>query len=152
MGSDQSGLTGRTTESGGHFHNGSWFTDGECHCSLSSLPYAGNTPEYRVWKIARDNGKAAASWVFDGNTPRETYAAVLRGIENDDPEVMDAYRTPDFSGEYADDYSEDDLMRDADWVPNDGTDLRDALTSQYLQEVSDAFWGEIERTARANLA
>lgn len=32
---DQDGLTGRTQESGGHYHNGSWYTDEECGCSLS---------------------------------------------------------------------------------------------------------------------
>jgi hypothetical protein len=29
-GSDQTGYTGRTSEPGGHYHEGSWYTDAEC--------------------------------------------------------------------------------------------------------------------------
>jgi hypothetical protein len=35
MRTDQSGLTGCTSEPGGHYHNGSWFTDKECRCVLT---------------------------------------------------------------------------------------------------------------------
>ena len=47
-------------------------------------------------------GRAAASWVFDGNTKDATYREVLKGIEDGDPEVMDRFRTPDLSGEWTD--------------------------------------------------
>jgi len=106
-----------------------------------------NTPEFRVWVKAQENGRAAASWIFDGNTTRETYARFADGIEEGDPEVMDSVRTPSLAGEYGDDYSEDDLMADTGWVPHDGTDLRDALAEQYNTDVSAAFWGEVERQA-----
>jgi hypothetical protein len=112
-------------------------------------PYAQFTPEHRVWAKAQENGKAAASWIFDGNTTQAEYARVLKGIEDGDPEVMDAYREPDLSGEFAGDYSEDQLMADAGWVPHDGTDLRDDLAAQYNSEVSAAFWHEAERLARS---
>jgi len=110
-------------------------------------PYAPYTPEHRVWAKAQEHGKAAASWVFDGNTPQEQYARVLQGIEDGDPEVMDAYRAPDLSGEYADSYSEDDLMADIGWVPHDGTAMRDDLAGQFNADVSAAFWHEVERLA-----
>ena len=42
-------------------------------------------------KLGRDAGKAAASWTFDGSTPEGTYRRVLRGIEDGDPLIMDAY-------------------------------------------------------------
>lgn len=35
MPSDQSGLTGRTREPGIHYHEGSAYSDAECHCPLS---------------------------------------------------------------------------------------------------------------------
>ena len=45
-------------------------------------------------ELGRDAGKAAASWVFDGNTPEEAYQRVLRGIEEGDPAVLDATEPP----------------------------------------------------------
>ena len=39
-------------------------------------------------------GKAAATWVFDGNTPGEEYWRVLRGIADGDPAVLDAIEPP----------------------------------------------------------
>lgn len=108
-------------------------------------PYTNYTPEARVWEVAQKMGKNAASHVFDGNTTKDTYQHVLKGILEGDPEVMDAYREPDLSGEYGDDYSEEDLMADAGWVPHDGTALRDELAQQYNSEASDAFWHELER-------
>ena len=38
--------------------------------------------------LGRDAGRAAASWMFDGNTPEDTYRAVLRGIEEGDPAIL----------------------------------------------------------------
>lgn len=110
-------------------------------------PYASNTPEHRVWTVAQDKGQAAASWVFDGNTTQETYRRFIRGIADGDPEVLDSVREPSLSGEFADDYSEDQLMTDVGWVPHDGTDMRDDLATQYNDEVSTAFWTAVERAA-----
>jgi hypothetical protein len=101
-----------------------------------------------VWAKAQEHGKAAASWVFDGNTPQDTYRYFIRGIEDGDPAVLEGVREPSLSGEYGDDYSEDELMADVGWVPHDGTDLRDELAHQYNEEVSAAFWHEVERLAR----
>jgi hypothetical protein len=36
-------------------------------------------------ELGRDAGKAAAGWVFDGNTPGEECQRVLSGIEDGDP-------------------------------------------------------------------
>lgn len=114
--------------------------------------YAPNTPEYRAVEVAKRNGKAAASWAFDGSTRRETYAEAVRKIEAGDPEIYDRLRTPDLSGEYAGEFTEADLMEEVGWVPRDGTDLRDELARLYLDEVSSAFWAEVERLAREGLA
>lgn len=114
-------------------------------------PYAQFTPEHRVWAKAQENGKAAASWVTDGNTPAETYRYYLRGIEDGDPAVLDSVRTPDLSGEYRDEYTEDQLLADVGWVPHDGTDLMHELCDQYNLEVSTAFWNEVERRCLAAL-
>jgi hypothetical protein len=71
----------------------------------------------RVVAIAHSYGIAAAQWIFNGNTTDEAYRHVLAGIESGDPEVLDAYRTPDLSGEYAGDYTEDDLASDLELDP-----------------------------------
>lgn len=45
-------------------------------------------------ELGRTAGKAAAAWVFDGNTPEQAYRRVLRGIEEGDPAVLDAIEPP----------------------------------------------------------
>jgi hypothetical protein len=123
------------------------WVDREQH-QASGNPYAQYTPEHRVWAIAQTHGKAAASWVVDGSTSAVSARGLVKGIEDGDPAMLDSIREPGLSGEYAGDYTEDQLMTDAGWVPHDGTDLRDDLASQYNQEVSAAFWHEVERLAR----
>jgi hypothetical protein len=106
-------------------------------------PYAQYTPEHRVWVKAQENGKAAASWVFDGNTDKDTYRKVLQGIDDGDPEVMDGL----YPGSLRGGYTDRDILADAKWVPHDGTSLRDELIEQYDREIVDAFWNEVERQA-----
>lgn len=101
-------------------------------------------------EIGREHGRNAASWVFDGNTPQETYRFVLAGVENIDPLVMDAYREPSLSGEFADDYSERDLMSELD-AEALAAEHQDELCAEYNAAASEAFWHEIERIARYHL-
>jgi hypothetical protein len=110
--------------------------------------YAPYTPEHRAQQAGREDGEAAASWVFDGNTDDATYARVLRGITDGDPEVLDAYRPPDLSGEWADGETPATLAKRVDVVPHDGTLLLDDVCSIYEQAASEAFWAEIERVCR----
>ena len=103
-------------------------------------------------ELGEDAGRAAASWVFDVNTDRETYRAVLAGIEDGDPMVLDAYRTPDLSGEFAGDYSSSDLAGelglDEDWT---SPETLDAACDAWLDAAGEAFWHEVERVARLQL-
>lgn len=64
------------------------------------------------------DGKSAGTWVFDGNTDQRTYAAILKGIEDGDPMVLDGLPQPpaDSSDEYALAYSsgvQDEVTRAA---------------------------------------
>lgn len=99
--------------------------------------------------IGRSHGTAAAQWAFDGNTGDEAYRRVLAGIEAGDPEVLDAYRPSDLSGDYA----SGDLARE---VGLDGpaedpdSDLAEACAA-YCQAASEAFWREVERIAREHI-
>jgi hypothetical protein len=108
-----------------------------------------NTTEQAA-SIGREHGTNAASWVFDGNTPDHAYRDVLQGIEDCDPEVLDAYRVPDLSGEFADDYSEQDLVRDLDLSEGDDEIVSEAANA-YLDAASESFWSEVERIAREHI-
>ena len=99
--------------------------------------------------IGAQHGANAASWVFDGNTSRETYARVLRGIEDGDPAVYDIYSEPNLSGEWADDYSRRQLLDDLGLSRDDV--WADEYEEAYNESSSQAFWTEIERTARHHL-
>ena len=109
-------------------------------------PPAGNITAQAA-DLGRDAGKAAASWVFDGNTPEDAYRAVLAGIEDGDPAILDAYPAPGLS---AGGYTEAGLAGD---LGLDGEDQLppDAVTA-YLDAAGQAYWHETERLAREHLA
>lgn len=120
---------------------------------MTDLP-AGTLPGEmlaEIDKIAAEHGKAAASWAFDGNTDRATYEAARKGIDEGDPEVMDSFRVPDLSGEYAGEYDEQDLARDLD-IPVDEYDTIDEASTEYLNSVNAAYWAEVERMINVQLA
>ena len=128
-------------------------------CSLTMLPGEGDQvrllapagPEdplaARAAELGRDAGKAAATWVFDGNTPDEAYRRVLRGIDDGDPAVLDAIEPPAIGP--AAGYDQDDLARDLGIEPGDRGLPRAA--SAYADAFTSAFWQETERAARDHL-
>jgi len=96
-------------------------------------------------------GKAAGSWVIDGNTSAETAAHILKGIEEGDPEVMDMQPAP-LSGEWAGESIEEllgDLLPDNDVQPAMHDDRYDALLDAYEEGFGEAYWAEVESSARA---
>ena len=95
-------------------------------------------------ELGRDAGKAAAGWVFDGNTPEEEYQRVLRGIEDGDPAVLGATEPPAIGP--AAGYDQDDLAHDLGIEPGNRSLPR--AVSAYADAFTDAFWQETERTAR----
>jgi hypothetical protein len=108
--------------------------------------------------IGREHGINAASWAFDGNTKDETYREILTGIEDGDPAILDRFREPNLSGEYADDYSIRDLQSDLgieiDWTRDDtqeASELLEECATAYTDAASEAFWHEIERLAREHV-
>jgi len=90
------------------------------------------------------HGVNAGSWVIDGNTSAETAQAILRGIADGDPEVLEMQPSP-LSGEWAgesigeliDDYAELD-----DEAASEACD-------EYERGFSEGFWFEVERSAKA---
>jgi hypothetical protein len=128
----------------------------DCGSTLSMLPGEGDqvrlleVPPPLVAKaeeLGREAGKAAASWVFDGNTPEDAYQRVLRGIDDGDPAILDEIEPPAIGP--AAGYDQDDLARDLGIEHGDRALPRAA--SAYADAFTDSFWHEVERTAREHV-
>jgi hypothetical protein len=96
-------------------------------------------------RMGEERGRAAASWYFDGNTPTETYAAVLQGIEDGDPVVLDTLPCSPLSGEWAGDPVPADVLS-ALGVTHDSDATQDYLWA-YEEGFTQASQDMIEETA-----
>ena len=83
-------------------------------------------------------GKAAGSWVLDGNSSTETAARILQGYDDGDPEIMDMQPAP-LSGENAGD-SMVELL-------GDEHTFEDA--EAFENGFGEGFWDEVRSSARA---
>jgi len=103
----------------------------------------------KATEAGAEHGRSAASWFFDGNTDRETYAAVLRGLEDGDPAVLDTFPSSPLSGEWADSPTPASVLEDlgVDECDDAASDYLDAYESGFYEAVSH----EIERVARLQL-
>lgn len=114
-----------------------------------------------------DDGEAAASWFFDGNTTDDTYRTVLQGLDDGDPAVLDTLPFADLSGQWADSLTGPELVDDAIdaagvVIVDDETTLgdpyagRESLAADWFSDLCDAYedafgtavQDAIERTAR----
>ncbi len=96
-------------------------------------------------KAGRRAGLAAASWKFDGNTTEATYRAFVKGNEEGDPAIMDAYAPPLWlSGEWAGESITEILG------PQNARDYNraDSIADAYMEAAETAYWRELERVAR----
>lgn len=123
-----------------------------------------NDPAYdRAIAYAADlgatDGRAAAGWYFDGNTSPDAYTAVLAGIEDGDPAVLDTFPSADLSGQWADSLTGPALVRDAlqsagidldsdDAVTDDSVAWDNDICDAYESAFSTAVEDEIGRVAR----
>jgi hypothetical protein len=110
------------------------------------------TTEDKARELGRERGKAAASWVFDGNTTDETYRTFLRLYDDGDPLIDQFAITASgwLSGEYADDPSPTTLARDLDLPTETDEDLAalNEACNTYEEAAEAAYWAELERVAR----
>jgi hypothetical protein len=97
-----------------------------------------------------DHGVTAGSWVLNGNSTAETARRLLEGIEEGDPEIMDALPSSPLSGEWADGVLPRDVLGwydlDEDHVAAD--DVLSAFEAGFSRGVAD----EVVRSATALLA
>lgn len=96
-------------------------------------------------RLGLSAGRAAASWYFDGNTKDETYARVRQGIDDGDPEVLDTFKFPDLSGEWADGLTPDALMGNVYAHPERMMDRQDDICAAWEEGAQEGYMAEIER-------
>ncbi len=93
------------------------------------------------------DGKAAGSWVVDGNTTEETARKILQGLDDGDPEILDNLPSGPLSGEYADGTLPRDVLG---WYGLEETDNEsDDVLRAYEDGWSEGMTDEVERSARA---
>lgn len=103
----------------------------------------------RACDLGRDAGKAAASWIFDGNTSPETYRQVLIMIEDGDPLLYSQILEPRWlGGIWAGDPTPTSLARELGLDDLLDLHLLDEACTEYETAASDAFWHEVEAFAR----
>lgn len=98
--------------------------------------------------LGTERGKAAASWVFDGNTSTETYANFLRLDDDGDPALYDTFGPTSgwLSGEFADAPTPRTLAEDLGISQDDDVAMDDAF-STYEDAADAAYWAELRRVA-----
>jgi hypothetical protein len=101
-------------------------------------------------------GEAAASWATDGNTTRETAARIIKGFDEGDPAVLDMFRIPNLSGEWADGPTPaslcEDVGFDAEAEPERAEYLEGDICDAWEEAVSLAFWDTLIRDCKRILA
>lgn len=96
-------------------------------------------------RLGAERGKADASWVFNGNTPRKEYVRAALMIKNGDPELWDKRRNP-LSGEFSDDYTVDALFAELETDPDTLDDEeRTEICDVFDEAHADAWYEELER-------
>jgi hypothetical protein len=124
--------------------------------SSSSVPGAHERALAHARELGAEHGSNAASWVFDGNTSQETYRRILQGIEDGDPEILNSLPAPDLSGQWADEMTADELVKQSldhagmlEWAMGGEmfAHVFDELCSTYEDAFITAAHDEVARTA-----
>jgi hypothetical protein len=100
------------------------------------------------------DGKAAGSWVFDGNTDRHTYEVWRKGIDDGDPAVLDQIPLPETGGERADEPTWLDIAADIMYVPREVVEMIDTddMYNAYRNGFDEGVMDEIVRVINVQLA
>ena len=113
--------------------------------------------QIRAERAGREAGKNAGAWATDGNTTRATYEKILRGIDECDPEVMNALPCLDLSGQWADGLTDADVLSDIGYCDVERMLEREPdrcsdLIGWYRDGYDAAVVAEVERACRLQLA
>jgi hypothetical protein len=96
-----------------------------------------------------DAGRAAGSWLLDGDSMEDAARRLLHGIEDGEPEIMDALPSAPLSAEWADSLTPSEVLGryDLDADHDAADDVLRAFEDGYERGVKD----EAVRSARALL-
>jgi hypothetical protein len=108
-------------------------------------------PTYRDFARARglEDGKAAGSWVIDGNTSDEAKRTILQQLDDGDPVVYDLMPSSPLSGEWADGLLPRDILEPFGIDEDD--DRADDILTAYEDAYDEAVVDEVERSCIATL-
>jgi hypothetical protein len=101
-------------------------------------------------ELGTEHGRGAGTWILDGNSSRETAQRLVAQCDDGDPAFWDNYRSP-LSGEWADDWTPDTLMREIGWTTGTPEDW-DEIVTAYEVAHGTAWAEEVERLARFHAA
>lgn len=92
-----------------------------------------------------NDGKTAASWLVDGNTPEPEAVLnrLIRGIFEGDPEILDALPSPRLGGEFAGEQTWEEICQEE--VGHYGDDGEQDLLLVYEEAFGDGVQAEIHR-------
>lgn len=97
-------------------------------------------------KAGTEYGKNAAAWAIEPDrTSREQMLRALKGIEDGDPHILDAFAEPTLSGEDQDAPTPASVAAEAGLEPDEDST---AVCEAWEEAASSAFWGEVERILR----
>lgn len=100
----------------------------------------------RAAYIARQHGTQRGGWAVSHDSD---HAAILKGIEDGDPLVLDSIGEPGWlSGEWADDPTPHSMLRLVGWDEEEDTEASQEICQVYEEAASEAYWAEIERSCR----
>jgi hypothetical protein len=96
-----------------------------------------------------ERGVAAGSWVIDGNTSDQAARRLLAGIEDEDPQVLDALPSAPLSGQWADGLTPCGVLA---WYDLDeDCSSADGVVNAFEDGFSRGVLDEVMRSARAHL-
>lgn len=114
------------------------------HCKGEAM--SDDEIEETIRERGKSDGKAAGSWVIDGNTSPERAREIFEGIENGDPAILD--ELPELRlGEWADDPSWDEILDDLE-IECESDEEKDDLFRVYQDAWSEGMSDEVQRAAR----
>jgi len=105
-----------------------------------------------LWERGQNDGRAVGNSFFDGNTTEETYRAILKGIEDGDPAIIDQLPYTRIGDEYADEPTWDQIVYEELSVDISNTDMDDVdWLEAYESGFRSACEDEITNAARGQV-
>lgn len=105
--------------------------------------------ERSIRELGAESGKAAGSWVADGNSDLKACRRMLQMLDDGDPEAYDSLPSAPLSGEWADGLTCDGVLGEVFGDEDFSDDWRDDLLSAFEDAWYAAMEDEAVRTLRA---